>query len=115
MRLITFVFCFCAAMSLSCSDAQEKSHIQVMNNEIDGQRSPQPTPSPIAEQVAIDTAKNDFVTEFGSLDEFEVITSEQKDSWRVTIQLKDKTSNGGGAVYTINKATGRISERRFYQ
>lgn len=113
MKVRTIVLCICATFALSCGGKEKTPQQQGTGNDVT--QTVQSTPSGVTEMSAVDTAKKDFVEAFGSIDGFELVSSEQGDSWRIIVQIKDKTSNGGGAIYTIDKATGKILERRFYQ
>lgn len=108
------IFAVCLFATLAyCGGAKETSNQQITSDNMP--QTVQPSPSIITEGIAVNTAKDDFIRVFGSFDGFEVITFEQADVWRVRIQIEDKTSDGGGAIYAIDKATGNIAERKFSQ
>lgn len=76
------------------------------------------SPSPlsnISKTEAVTIAKNDFLKIRGTLRDFLVEESERENEWRIVIRLKDKYLVGVGAVYLIDKKTGKILEREISQ
>jgi len=60
-------------------------------------------------------AYRDAVTAYKSLERYSVTACELTQAWLVVYQLKDPGSVGGGPEYFIDKSTGAIIDKRYYQ
>ena len=69
----------------------------------------------IDKEKAVSIAKEDAIKAYGLLDDYNIILCEQTHVWRVIFELKDPGLNGGGPEYVIDKKTGRILHKRYYQ
>ena len=79
-----------------------------------------PTPSSqeqavISRDVAISISKRDALQSYGTIDGYDLVVVEQEDSWRIKFELKDKSLNGGGPAYVIDKRTGKIISKQYSQ
>jgi len=118
MRLIIlYALCISALLSteFGCRSGQKAAQEQPANKGSSSNASSRPTASQITSAAAVATAKSDFLTIRGSLKDFVVEESERENEWRVVIRLKDEYLMGVGAVYLIDKETGKIRERKIYQ
>lgn len=120
MRVMILTLSLFISLAVGCSTAS-KSSVQSVTNQggpsktPDGAPSNVHTPPAIDREKAINIARQDFERVVGTFKGFESVSSEQGAAWRIIIQLKKKTLNGGGAIYLIDKSTGRIDKKEFYQ
>lgn len=116
MKSVLYVLCISTALSagFSCIGTRAVVQEQAMNSNSSSSSSPSPSPS-ISEEMAVNVARNDFVRVMGSLDGFIIDKSEQGNEWRIVIRRKEEALVGVGVVYIIDKRTGNISRREFYQ
>ncbi len=68
----------------------------------------------VSETDAIKIASRDATLAYGSLQTLEVTVCELKRTWRVVYAPNEKL-NGGGPEYFVEKETGRILDKRYYQ
>lgn len=114
MKVILYLLLICVTFpaAFGCGNTQIVANRQAKDsNGRPSAFSPSPSPN-ISEEAAVTIAKNDFVKFRGSLDGFVIDKSEQQDGWRVVIRINGE---GIGAVYIIDKHTGKISSMKFYQ
>ena len=73
--------------------------------------------SSVAEKKAVRLAKGAAIKLLGSLERYEVITSELDTGWRVTVRLKDRSPliSGGITEFFVDKAGNRITDVKIYQ
>jgi len=64
---------------------------------------------------AIDISNEDAVKAYQSLESYNVIACELTRVWRVVYELKETGLVGGGPEYLIDKETGNIIDKKYYQ
>lgn len=74
-----------------------------------------PGASQITREGAVATAKGDYLRLRGTLKDYVVEESEREKEWRVVVRLRIENLMGVGAVYLIDKETGKIRERKIFQ
>ena len=80
-----------------------------------GENSSRPSASNgIAKTDAINIAEKDAAQAYGSLTKFRLTVCELKNAWRV-IYAPEEHLNGGGPEYLIDKNTGGILDKQYYQ
>jgi len=73
-----------------------------------------PKPGKIDREKAITIASKDAVSAYGSKAAFDLTLCELTNVWRV-IYSPRKGLNGGGPEYVIDKTTGKILDKKYYQ
>lgn len=69
---------------------------------------------PISKEAAIAATKSDAEHAYGSVVKYDVIGCELANSWRVIYDLREDTV-GGGPEYVVDKWSGKIIHKRYYQ
>ena len=64
---------------------------------------------------ALNIVRQDALTVYRDLDQYEVIIELQDGNWKVDYELKDKEAHGGGPHYIISGDTGEILSKRYEQ
>lgn len=69
----------------------------------------------VTKDKAIAIARGDAEKVYGDLTPYEMAVTEEKRAWRIDFELKDKTANGGGPHYRIDKGRGKIVWKKYEQ
>jgi hypothetical protein len=72
-------------------------------------------PNAIDKETAITIAKEDAQKAYGTLEMYNMHVCELNQTWRVIFELKDSSRDGGGPEYVIDKRTGIILHKTYYQ
>jgi hypothetical protein len=67
------------------------------------------------EALAIRIATEDLLKEHQAVDKYNSKAVEETKTWRVEFQLKDRTTMGGGIIYSVDKESGKIAKRQYCQ
>lgn len=116
MKAKLIVLCFCLTLWISCRKPEGRSQRltqRQVNEHLEKQREV-PSP-PITEEAAIKVAKDDAKRILGKLDEYEISASEQTEGWHVRFKQKMQGLEGDGALYIIDKETGKLLDIKLYQ
>ena len=73
-----------------------------------------PNPS-VTREDAVRISREDAEKKYRDLSIYEIRTDLKSDGWHVDFEIKNKTLDGGGPHYVIDKTTGRILSRRYEQ
>lgn len=78
--------------------------------------NPKPPPK-VTKEMAVTTAKADYVRRNGSLKSIDFDASDEPYAWRISYypHVRNGTTAGGGGVYLIDKETGKILNLELYQ
>lgn len=69
----------------------------------------------ISSDQALRIARMDAETVYRDLSPYRAIVDLRNDGWHVEYELRDPSSQGGGATYVIDKMTGKIVQKRYAQ
>lgn len=70
--------------------------------------------SKVGKEAAIAITKKDASSAYSSLDHYELTVCELPDFWRI-VYSPQTGLDGGGPEYLIDKATGQIVDKKYYQ
>lgn len=96
--------CLMLFIQLDCTSPQSAKP-----NELKGTSSEM---SGISRETAILIAKGDSCGNY-DFESLNILISEEPNAWRLVFELKDKSLDGGGPSYLIEKKTGKILQASY--
>lgn len=73
------------------------------------------TQTVVTREQAVEIAMADAARVFRNLDDYRATATLDGGQWHVTLELKDPNAQGGGAVYVIDRSSGAIVSKKYYQ
>lgn len=77
--------------------------------------APQSSGAAISSDQALRIARLDAETVYRDLTPYRAIVDLEEDGWHVWYELRDRSAQGGGAEYTIDKSSGKILKKKYQQ
>jgi hypothetical protein len=122
MKTGVLILLICTPLFLSCAERKAEHSEEAVRQATAVNSAPQNTRSNdslIAEGKATKLAKGAAKRLLGSLEKYDVITSEVDNGWRITVHLKDNNKHGailGGATeFIVDKEGEQITDVKLYQ
>jgi len=119
MKMKILIILVCPAVLISCARQEVPSKVESQKQirEVNTTKNILIEPPKIDSNSAIKIARGDFVRIIGTkgMKDYQATVAQEKDGWRVRFQTKPELVSGGGGVYLVDKDTGKIISRDFYQ
>ena len=107
MKKVVALLMLCSLQSHGCTNKAP-----VHDGGLDHLEAPK---TPVTKDQAISIARDDAQEAMGKLPEYDIVVTERKDAWWIDFALREKTLNGGGLHYEIDKITGKILHKQYQQ
>jgi hypothetical protein len=100
---------------ISKADRKVLASWHVPQESADNSEDPSKSASAIGKDEAIAATKADAQSAYRSLDGYNVVACELKKSWRIIYDLNNDTVVGGGPEYVVEKRSGKIIHKKYFQ
>lgn len=77
--------------------------------------APPAAPPTVTAAAALAVAEADALAAYRDLSGFTIRIQRFSDGWYIAFELTDQTLNGGGPYYVIDRHTGQIVRKKYYQ